>query len=121
MYRTHFGQYLISCTVVTESVGITRQRSIVTLQVVSVFNICMYLQITLVSPETGDLRLVGGDAPYEGRLEIYIDGSWGTICSAYDEYYNYYNYEDENPFGLLEADAACRQLGYTRAAEVYFP
>ena len=65
-----------------------------------------------VSLETGDLRLVGGDAPYEGRLEIYIDGSWGTICLGG------YSYGSDRGFGLLDADAACRQLGYGRAAEV---
>ena len=63
-----------------------------------------------MSPETGDLRLVDGDAPNEGRLEIYIGGSgWGTVCLGINLY---------REFGLLEADAACRQLGYSRAAEV---
>lgn len=62
---------------------------------------------------TGSLRLVGNDASYAGTLEIYLSGSWGAICSADDSYY-----EDEIEFGLLEADAACRQLGYTRAANV---
>ena len=44
------------------------------------------------------LRLVGGDAAHEGRLEILHNGEWGTIC---DDYWT-----------DVEADVACRALGY---------
>ena len=30
----------------------------------------------------GDVRLVGGPYNWEGRLEIFLDGEWGTILSA---------------------------------------
>ena len=46
----------------------------------------------------GDLRLVNGATPNEGRLEMYVDDQWGTICDDY--------WTDD------EADIACRQLGY---------
>ena len=58
---------------------------------------------------TGDLRLVDGtltDAGgnlCEGRLEIYYDGAWGTIC---DDYWN-----------GQEADVACRALGFVASVE----
>ena len=40
----------------------------------------------------------------EGRLEIYLNSEWGTVC-------------DDN-FGYAEAIVACRQLGYSKA-EIY--
>ena len=53
--------------------------------------------------EEGDLRLVGGSVPSEGRLEILHENEWGTVC------------DDE--FDALDADVACRQLGYASASE----
>ena len=59
-----------------------------------------------VHDNTGNLRLVDGaktdpgnnDNPSEGRLEVFYDGEWCTICDDY--------WTDE------EADVACRQLGF---------
>ena len=47
------------------------------------------------------IRLVGGSGPYEGRLEVYHDDKWGTICV-----------DDFQKWGLAEAAAVCKQLGY---------
>jgi len=43
------------------------------------------------------LRLVGSGLPREGRLEIYYNGQWGTVC--------------DDRFGSLDATVACVQLG----------
>ena len=48
--------------------------------------------------KSGDIRLVGGPLSWEGRVEIYLDGEWGTISND--------QAEDE------DAHVACRQLGY---------
>jgi len=49
------------------------------------------------------VRLVGSEYPYEGRLEVYYNGQWGTVC---DDYF------DNN-----DATVACRSLG---SGLVYF-
>lgn len=46
----------------------------------------------------GSLRLVGGEESWEGNVEIYHNGRWGSICD--DEW-------DET-----EGNIACRSLGY---------
>ena len=45
------------------------------------------------------IRLVEGTGPYEGRLEVYIEGKWGTVA-------------DPLHFSQKEAKAVCRQLGF---------
>ena len=50
------------------------------------------------NPFLGMIRLQGGDYSNEGRVELYCNGQWGTICS--------------NGFDSTDANTLCRQLGY---------
>ena len=52
---------------------------------------------TFKSCKTGDIRLVNGSSPLEGRLEICINNAWGTVC--------------RDSFSSDDARVACRQLG----------
>ena len=55
-------------------------------------------------PADGDLRIRGGDSHNEGRLEIFHDNEWGTVCDDF--------------FGRMDAKVACKQMGYTGAEAV---
>ena len=45
----------------------------------------------------GEIRLIGSKS-WEGRVEIFLSGEWGTVC--------------RNGAGTYDARVVCRQLGY---------
>ena len=70
-------------------------------QRVSLTVLLLSLSTLAYSQSNGDVRLVGGPHPYEGRLEIFLHGKWGTFCGS-----------DESKFSRGAAQAACKQLGH---------
>lgn len=50
------------------------------------------------TPNGTDVRLVSTQHAWEGRAEVYIDGSWRTVC--------------EKGFDANAARVVCRMLGY---------
>ena len=55
------------------------------------------------------LRLVGGSTSYEGRVELYHDGAWGTICDD--------SASSISDWGTANAQVVCRDLGLDAAPQ----
>ncbi|XP_075929494.1 neurotrypsin-like [Petromyzon marinus] len=51
------------------------------------------------------LRLADGESEREGRVEVLVDGRWGTVC--------------DDGWGHREAAVVCRQLGYSGPAHAW--
>lgn len=55
--------------------------------------VCIYCILSDNTP----VRLRGGPSPFEGRIEVYYNGSWGSVC--------------DKSFDNKDAIVICRMIG----------
>ena len=71
-----------------------------------IYCIFTYYVLFLDLCQYGNIRLQGSNNPLIGRVEVCIDGTWGTICPNY----NWTN---------KDATVVCRQLGYSEYGMIF--
>ena len=53
-----------------------------------------------------DVRLVAGTREWNGRLEVCINGQWGSVC--------------ERHFEEIDAQVVCRELGHPADSKILY-
>ena len=64
---------------------------------------CCYCIVDKTVHNNISVRLSGGRNGSEGRVEVFYNGSWGTVC--------------DDSWDINDANVICRQLGFDHATE----
>ena len=54
----------------------------------------------------GSIRLRGGSTSMNGRVEVCLNGDWGTVC--------------DDGWSTIDANIACRQLGFSNSSRTFY-
>ena len=64
----------------------------------------MYAADEGICSDEGRIRLVGGQTQFEGRVEICLDGVWGTVC--------------DDSWHITASEVVCRQIEIQSGYEI---
>ena len=64
----------------------------------------LYYSFHIFHEEQGDVRLIGGFLPSDGRIAIWYNNTWRAVCDS-----------PSKEWSITESNVVCRQLGYDRA------
>ena len=54
----------------------------------------------------GSIRLRGGSTSMNGRVEVCLNGDWGTVC--------------DDGWSTIDGNIACRQLGFSNSSRTFY-